>query len=98
MEEGDKVSDCVLQTQIGNSSEQLIVVISATVLWFRDYHYDTHQFCKSLLSQRILKGPNELMYLELFLLAYRVLYTFKVPKRGVYLNLSPPLTMTRGSR
>lgn len=77
MEEGDKVSDCVLQTQIGNSSEQLIVVISATVLWFRDYHYDIHQFCKSLLSQRILKGPNELMYLELFLLAYRVLYTFK---------------------
>ena len=77
MEEGDKVSDCVLQTQIGNSSEQLIVVISATVLWFRDHHYDIHQFCKSLLSQRILKGPNELMYLELFLLAYRVLYTFK---------------------
>ena len=29
------------------------------------------------LSQRILKGPNELMYLELFLLACRVLYRFK---------------------
>ena len=59
MAERDKVSDWVLQTQIGNGPEQPIVVISATVLWSRDCHHDSHQFCRSLLSQRILKGPNE---------------------------------------